>query len=133
MKKFTLTLLLSCILNGGDSSLQFQLNSEDHISKDKVDVTNTNEHKVDKDQWFAIDKLQHLTYSCLIALGCQYVLVNKMDVSENHGLIISSGLSFSAGILKELQDRRGKNGYFSTRDVVANLIGISIAALIIDY
>ena len=31
------------------------------------------------DKWLAIDKLQHFSYSCLISLGCQYVLVNKFD------------------------------------------------------
>ena len=32
-----------------------------------------------KDDWIAIDKLQHFSYSLLISLGCQYVLVNKMN------------------------------------------------------
>ena len=34
------------------------------------------------DKWFAIDKLQHFSYSCLISLGCQYVFVNKYDGPE---------------------------------------------------
>ena len=43
--------------------------------------------RVDKE--FAIDKLQHFSYSCLISLGCQYVLVNKYDNSESKALPIS--------------------------------------------
>ena len=54
------------------------------------------------DQWIAIDKLQHYLYSCLVSLGCQYVLVNKFRNSEVSALPISSSLSFSAGFLKEL-------------------------------
>lgn len=84
------------------------------------------------DKWLAIDKLQHFTYSCLISLGCQYILVNKYENSESVSLPISSGLSFSAGLLKELNDNRAKNGYFSVKDIVANLGGIFLASIIIS-
>ena len=83
------------------------------------------------DKWLAIDKLQHFSYSCLISLGCQYVLVNKFNNGEKDALPLSSSLSFSAGLLKELNDNRGKNGYFSIKDMVANLAGITVAAIII--
>ena len=83
------------------------------------------------DRWLAIDKLQHFSYSCLISLGCQYVLVNKFNNGEKDALPLSSSLSFSAGLLKELNDNRGKNGYFSIKDLVANLAGITVAAIII--
>ena len=84
------------------------------------------------DKWFAIDKLQHFSYSCLISLGCQYVLVNKQNNTEEESLPISSALSFSAGLLKELNDNRGKNGFFSWKDMVANVAGIAVAAVIIS-
>ena len=83
------------------------------------------------DKWLAIDKLQHFSYSCLISLGCQYVLVNKYNNGEKDALPLSSTLSFSAGLLKELKDNKGKNGYFSMKDMVANLAGITVAAIII--
>ena len=83
------------------------------------------------DKWLAIDKLQHFSYSCLISLGCQYVLVNKYNNGEKNALPLSSILSCSAGLLKELNDNRAKNGYFSMKDMVANLAGITVAAIII--
>ena len=83
------------------------------------------------DKWLAIDKLQHFSYSCFISLGCQYVLVNKFNNGEKDALPLSSSLSFSAGLLKEINDSRGKNGYFSIKDMVANLAGITVAAIII--
>ena len=49
----------------------------------------------------------------LFELGCQYVSVNKMNNTEKHSLPISSAFSFSAGLLKKLNDQKGKNGYFS--------------------
>jgi len=84
------------------------------------------------DKWFAIDKLQHFSYSCLISLGCQYVLVNKYDNSESEALPISTALSFSAGLSKELNDSRGKNGFFSVKDMIANCAGLIVASVIIN-
>ena len=85
-----------------------------------------------KDDWIAIDKLQHFSYSLLISLGCQYILVNKMNNTEKSSLPISSAFSFSTGLLKELNDQKGKNGYFSLKDMVANLGGIMVAAIVIN-
>ena len=84
------------------------------------------------DKWFAIDKLQHFSYSCLISLGCQYVLVNKKDISESDALPISTVLSFSAGLSKELNDSKGKNGFFSVKDMIANCAGLFVAISIIN-
>lgn len=133
MKHFTIIWILSMsffnnliaenkspLINKNDNQLTFQNEKE----KD-------NQYKKLTDKWFAIDKLQHFSYSCLIALGCQYVLVNKFNNSENSSLPISSGLSFCAGLFKELNDNRGENGYFSIKDIVANLGGIFIASIII--
>ena len=85
-----------------------------------------------KDYWIAIDKVQHFSYSLLISLGCQYILVNKMNNTEKSSLPISSAFSFSAGLLKELNDQKGKNGYFSLKDMVANFGGIIVAAIVIN-
>lgn len=98
----------------------------------QIEKEKDNKYKKLTDRWFAIDKLQHFSYSCLIALGCQYVLVNKFNNSENSSLPISSGLSFCAGLFKELNDNRGENGYFSMKDMVANLGGIFVASIIIS-
>ena len=69
----------------------------------------------------------------LFELGiCQYVLVNKINNTEKHSLPISSAFSFSAGLLKELNDQKGKNGYFSLKDMVANFGGIIVAAIVIN-
>ena len=85
-----------------------------------------------QDKWFAIDKVQHFSYSCLVSLGTQYVLVNKMGEDETSALPISLGMSFSAGIAKEIQDSKSKNGFFSRKDVVANTMGIIFSVIIIS-
>ena len=106
-----------------DLILEEEVSSQTADQKEKV-------KRVDK--WFAIDKLQHFSYSCLISLGCQYVLVNKYDNSESEALPISTALSFSAGLSKELNDSKGENGFFSVKDMIANCAGLIVASAIIN-
>ena len=123
-KKFLVILLFTSLGFSKDNSFFGDGNIEVKRSK------NTNPEV--KDDWIAIDKLQHFSYSLLISLGCQYVLVNKMNNTEKSSLPISSAFSFSAGLLKELNDQKGKNGYFSLKDMVANFGGIIFAAIVIN-
>ena len=116
-------LLFSSLAVCKESSILYKINNEAEISGEKKSEV--------KDDWIAIDKLQHFSYSLFISLGCQYVLVNKMNNTEDYSLPISSALSFSTGLLKELNDQRGKNGYFSLKDMVANFGGILGAAIVI--
>ena len=85
-----------------------------------------------QDKWFAIDKVQHFSYSCLVSLGIQYVLVNKMGKDETSALPVSLGMSFTAGITKEIQDSKSKNGFFSRKDLIANTMGIIFSVIIIS-
>ena len=84
------------------------------------------------DEWIAIDKAQHFMYSVFVSFGTQYVLVNKIQMNENAALPLSSLLSFSAGLLKEINDNKSKNGFFSKKDMVANSFGIVFAGIIIS-
>ena len=102
----------------------------DGVNIEIKDSENTNLEL--RDDWIAIDKVQHLSYSLLISLGCQYILVNKMNNTEKSSLPISSAFSFSTGLLKELNDQKGKDGFFSFKDMVANFVGIMVGAIIIN-
>lgn len=86
------------------------------------------------DPWTGFDKVQHATFSFLWVLGSQYVLVNKADWGETRALPLSTGLSASLGIAKELYDwRLSDSRYFSRRDLVANFVGIAVGILLILY
>ena len=98
-------------------------------SEDSTFIKNKNNQI---DEWFAIDKVQHFMYSAFVSFGTQYVLVNKIQMNENEALPFSSLLSFSAGLLKEINDNRSKNGFFSKKDMVANSFGIVLAGIIIS-
>ena len=121
MKKIIVSafVLCSCIMNAQDNS--------------RIEPKLEQKQKVKRvDKWFAVDKAQHFTYSCLISLGCQYVLVNKSKNTESESLPVSTALSFVAGLSKELNDSRGKNGFFSVKDMIANCAGLLVAAAIIN-
>lgn len=123
-KKILVILFFTSLAVCKESSILYNFN-------DEVENFSENKPKV-KDDWIAIDKVQHFSYSLLISLGCQYILVNKMNNTEKTSLPISSAFSFSAGLLKELNDQKGKNGYFSLKDMVANFGGIIVAAIVIN-
>ena len=123
-------IIASLALNAQNDLNNIQEINTSTASSKRLDNMKNKAERVDK--WFAIDKLQHFSYSCLVSLGCQYVLVNKNSNTEEESLPISTALSFSAGLLKELNDNRGKNGFFSWKDMVANAAGIAVAAVIIS-
>ena len=123
-------IIASLALNAQNELNNIQEINTSTASSKRLDNMKNKAERVDK--WFAIDKLQHFSYSCLVSLGCQYILVNKNSNTEEESLPISSALSFSAGLLKELNDNRGKNGFFSWKEMVANAVGIAVAAVIIS-
>ena len=82
-----------------------------------------------RDRWLGFDKVQHLTVSFLWTLGTQYTLVNKASLREGQALPFSIGSSAVAGIGKEYYDlKRGNRRHFSRRDLVADAVGILLAA-----
>ena len=95
----------------------------------QADNTVSNPEKTHGDKWIAIDKLQHFGYSIFVSLGCQYILVNKLEKKELEAILISSLASFGAGLAKEIQDK--KSSYFSKKDMIANFLGISTAFIIV--
>ena len=123
-KKFLVILFLTCLGFSNENRKFDDVKNEVKLSE--------NTEPVLKDDWIAIDKVQHFSYSLLISLGCQYILVNKLNNTEKSSLPISSAFSFSAGLLKELNDQKGKNGYFSLKDMVANFGGIIFATIVIN-
>lgn len=81
-----------------------------------------------RDPWLGFDKVQHFTFSFLATLGGQYTLVNKLDVSEGRAWPVAASGSAAVGLLKEWYDwRYGPRRHFSTRDLVADGLGVVLA------
>lgn len=85
-----------------------------------------------EDEWIAMDKAKHVAFSFLWTLGTQYVTVNKGGLSEHRALPISVTSSALIGVTKEYYDlRAGPTRLFSVRDLVADAVGILLAAGVI--
>lgn len=84
------------------------------------------------DAWFGFDKVQHFTFSFLLTVGGQYVLVNKADLGEGPALPVSAGISAGIGLAKEVYDHRRPGGTgFSVPDMAWNAAGIAAASVLI--
>ena len=128
--KLAITVATLSILHSHDGGY---LNEFMDTEKSTTINVDSRAEKRNVDKWVAIDKAQHFMYSIFVSLGCQYVIVNKLKNSESSALPVSSGLSFSAGLLKEINDKRGSGGFFSYKDMVANTLGILAAVVIISH
>ena len=78
--------------------------------------------------WFGFDKVQHLVFSGLLTINTQYVLETKADWTRNDALPASISTAFLIGFGKEVYDRHlGPRRVFSSRDLLADSVGIALA------
>lgn len=81
-----------------------------------------------RNRWLARDKALHVVGSALWTLSTQYVLVNKADWTEGDALPVSLASGATVGLTKEALDATRPTGTASGRDLVANAIGLGLAA-----
>lgn len=84
-----------------------------------------------QDPWLGFDKVQHVTFCFLWTLSSQYAFVNKFGLSEGRALPLSMASGATIGLSKEVYDRRYGSGLFSVRDLVADAVGLVLAAGVI--
>ena len=86
---------------------------------------------IHNDPWIAYDKFLHFSVSASIVLSTQYTFEQKMNYKTQDAMYLSIFVSSVNGILKELWDNRQPNGFFSKRDIIANIAGIALGVFII--
>jgi uncharacterized protein YfiM (DUF2279 family) len=91
----------------------------------EADSVNTN-HRI-----ISFDKVQHAAVSCLLTLSSQYIMVNKSGFSEQKALSYSVSSSALFGLAKEFNDCKTKERSFDWSDLIADGVGLAIAAFII--
>lgn len=102
------------------------------FSQSLPDSTDSAEYRQElEDPWLGFDKVQHFTYSFLWTLSTQYVLESKMGMARETAIWLSPVSATAAGLGKELYDRKKPGGFFSKRDLVANIAGIAVAVAVI--
>lgn len=80
------------------------------------------------DPWTGHDKLQHLGYSAVIAAAATAAAKNQ-GADHCDAARIGFGLSFSAGVAKELYDANVRRIGWSWRDLVMDGVGALGASL----
>lgn len=114
------------------ASIRFQLLYPPHHGFTDVTETTTPDtlfKRTSQDRWFAFDKVQHTTFRFLWTLGTQYTLENKAEWSHNGALPVSLCSGAAVGLAKELYDWQiGPTRHFSKRDLVADALGLVLAA-----
>ena len=86
---------------------------------------------INNDPWIAYDKFLHFSVSASIVLSTQYTFEQKMNYKTQDAMYFSVFISSVSGIFKEVWDKRKPNGFFSKRDIVANIAGIALGVFII--
>ena len=86
---------------------------------------------INNDPWIAYDKFLHFSVSASIVLFTQYTFEQKMDYKTEDAMYISVFVSSINGIFKEFWDNKKPNGFFSKRDIIANIAGIALGIFII--
>ncbi len=91
--------------------------------------SDTLEIEIPPDEWLARDKAMHVGASFLITVSSQYVYESKLDLTQGEALPLSISTALSAGLLKEIMDSQRKHlPHFSQRDLVADAVGVLVAA-----
>ena len=86
---------------------------------------------INNDPWIAYDKFLHFSVSASIVLSTQYTFEQKMNFKKQDAMKFSVFIAIVSGVFKELRDKRKPNGFFSKRDIVANISGIALGVFII--
>ena len=86
---------------------------------------------IHNDPWIAYDKFLHFSVSASIVLSFQYTFEQKMNYKTQDAMNFSVFIAMVSGIFKELWDKRKRNGFFSKKDIVANISGIALGVFII--
>ena len=81
--------------------------------------------------WTSRDKLYHFGVSAVVAAAV-YSGARWAGVKRWPAMGIAVGLTGAAGIVRELQDRRRPDKYFSEKDLLWNAAGITVGIWIPD-
>lgn len=83
--------------------------------------------RLQDDNWFAVDKLQHV-FLCLLAACLAYAVFSRWAYTFRNRLWASFAAGVTLGVLKEFGDYLGLwTGVLSSKDLVADVLGAAIA------
>lgn len=85
-----------------------------------------------KDAWISKDKADHLIASAFLT-GAQYYLVHReLERAHEQSMAIAISSTLVIGLGKEVYDHVSRKGTPSMKDVVADVLGIAVAAALLS-
>jgi uncharacterized protein YfiM (DUF2279 family) len=94
------------------------------VSDSTLDVNK----KPSRDLWLGKDKLDHALASAGLMAAQFYVLHEELDLSGHRSRQIAAGSTLVIGIAKEIYDKTSRRGTPSWKDLLADLVGVGLAA-----
>jgi len=95
--------------------------------QDSVQTVST----IESDSWLGVDKAVHLTGSMILTTGVIVGLQNLANKSKRKSMVIGVGFTFTLGVGKEICDSGKRGNFFSYKDLMANIIGTCIGAVLV--
>ncbi len=81
------------------------------------------------DKWFAKDKVDHAMSSVLLTASTMFVTRSELQWSESRSAVAAVSIPLVLGIGKEIYDKFHMNHVASSKDLVADIIGIGVGLL----
>jgi putative lipoprotein len=111
-------------LRGGVSHLVlFSSGDTSQTAKEPIKVTKT-------DKWLAPDKVKHFMASLYSTVLISQLSENTFGANKNQASGLAVGFTIGLGITKELIDKKSSGSFFSWKDLVADLAGITAGLII---
>ncbi|PIO49151.1 MAG: hypothetical protein CMR00_00215 [[Chlorobium] sp. 445] len=86
-----------------------------------------------QDFWFSRDKVQHFAACFFIAFSSRIAATSILGMQKSAANAFAGGIATFAGFMREVKDDHEYNNIFSTKDMVANLLGVLLAMVILTF
>jgi uncharacterized protein YfiM (DUF2279 family) len=84
------------------------------------------------DRWFGDDKIRHAVGSMILTTLSAQIAIRKFDAAQTTGIRTGAGITLGLGFLKETYDQTKEDNFFSYKDLLADIVGITIGILILN-
>lgn len=84
------------------------------------------------DAWLSKDKADHALASAFLVGAQYYVAHRELERSHEQSMSIAIGSTLVIGLGKEIYDHVSRKGTPSVKDVVADVLGIGVAAILLS-
>ena len=84
-----------------------------------------------QDFWFTRDKVQHFAACFFITYSSRLAATAILNFEKNAATIFAGGLATFIGFMREVVDDHEYNNIFSTKDMIADMLGVVVALVIL--